>query len=185
MLLTKLKSTSVLLLVASFVLAGAGTCLHVLRAEFNPSNQPEELTPVTVHERFDSTPAENSQDGEPKEQPAKETKVQSLLKERLAVLRELAEELKEQSKKGTVSPLPAMRANQQVFKAELELCETAKERVAVLEKGVETAKELEKLVASHVESGALPKGNLQSARVERLDAEIALEREKAKLSPPK
>jgi outer membrane protein TolC len=75
-----------------------------------------------------------------------------------------------------------VEARRRLFKAELELCESDKERVAVHEKIVQLEKESEKVVEKRVEAGRVPTYELLAARVNRLEAEIALERAKAKLA---
>ena len=80
-------------------------------------------------------------------QDAKDTKLKELLKQRLATLREIAALTKK-----AVAADPGVKidelivANQAVLQTELELCETDKDRIAVLVKSLAEAKDLEKLV---------------------------------------
>jgi len=60
--------------------------------------------------------------------------------------------------------------------AELDLCDTSKERVAVLEKMLAEAKDYEKTIFQQVESGGAQASTALKAKVSRLDVEIALER---------
>ena len=71
-------------------------------------------------------------------------------------------------------------ANQAVRNAELDMCDTTKERVAVLEKMLAEAKGYEKIIAKAVEVHAISSSDAVKAKVGRLDVEIALERAKGK-----
>jgi hypothetical protein len=113
------------------------------------------------------------------EQP-KESKVKALLKERLAILRELAANTTKGYKQGSVSMKEVHEANETVLQAELELAETREERIPILEKFVAEAKNHEEHVAPAAKQGQpVP---LLEAKAHRLKAEIALERERQKPS---
>ena len=73
-----------------------------------------------------------------------------------------------------------LQANQRVLKAELELAKTDKERFAIHEKQVEVAKQIEELAEQHFKAGVARQVDVLNARADRLEAEIALERAKAK-----
>lgn len=113
------------------------------------------------------------------EQP-KESKVKALLKERLAVLRELAAIAAKGQQQGVVSFKEVHEANEAVLQVELELAESREERIAVLEKFVAEAKLHEKHVAPAAKQGQ--SALLLEAKDHRLKAEIALERERQKPS---
>ena len=81
---------------------------------------------------------------------------------------------------GDTSIEGVVEANQVVGKAQLDLCETNAERVAVLERMLAQAKDFEKSVAELVKVAATPKTTLLKARLSRLDIEVALERAKEK-----
>jgi outer membrane protein TolC len=103
-------------------------------------------------------------------------KAKALLKERLATLKLVADRLEAGYKAGTVPVADLMQAAEAVLKAELDLCETAKERVAVLVKLVESAKRREGLVEKMVKAAQATGTDLLRAKASRLEAEIALER---------
>lgn len=111
------------------------------------------------------------------EQP-KDSKVKTLLKERLAILRELAAITAKAQKQGVVSFQEVHEANEAVLQVELELAESPKERITILEKFLAEAKQHEKHVAPAAGQGE-PVLVLE-AKAHRLKAEIALEREKEK-----
>lgn len=71
-------------------------------------------------------------------------------------------------------------AQKALLLAELELCDSDKERVAVLEKVVALTKEFEKNAIQRYKDGTVPQADALMAAVNRLEAEIALERAKAR-----
>jgi RNA polymerase sigma factor (sigma-70 family) len=118
---------------------------------------------------------------DPLKAPGKNSKVEQLLKERLAALRDIAAETEHRFKKtGTVPFEDLIQAKLAVLKAELDLCQSAKERIAIHEKIVALARELEAVADARFKAGRVPPGDLLKAKVNRLEAEIDLEREKAR-----
>src|SRR5262245_47733372 len=111
---------------------------------------------------------------------AKGSRLKALLGERLAILREVASRTAEAHRGGHASFAEVFEANQAVCKAELDACETDRERVAVLEKLLADAKEYERRAAAQAKAGAVPAGGALKAKVTRLDVEIALERARGK-----
>jgi outer membrane protein TolC len=73
-----------------------------------------------------------------------------------------------------------LEANQAASHAELDLCDTDKERLAVLEKMLAEAKGFEASVAERVKAGESPIRAVLQAKVSRLEIEIALEHVKGK-----
>ena len=71
-----------------------------------------------------------------------------------------------------------------VLKAELDLCATDKERIAVHEKMVAVLKAIEQQARELARERAAAAGTLLEARLNRLEAEIALERARAKSVTP-
>jgi RNA polymerase sigma factor (sigma-70 family) len=118
---------------------------------------------------------------DPLKAPGKNAKVEQLLKERLAALRDIATETDQRFKaSGQASPDAVIHARLAVLKAELELAQSAKERVAIYEKNVALAKELEGIAEALFKAGRVPSSDRLKAKVYRLEAEIELEREKAR-----
>ena len=116
----------------------------------------------------------------PAEQPA-DDKVRSLLKERLATLKEMAaesEKVFEQT--GRSSPEDVLQAKTLVLLAELDLCDSDRERVGIHEKIVALAKGMEEITDTRFKAGRAQHTDLLKARADRLNAEIALERARAK-----
>lgn len=109
----------------------------------------------------------------------KDTRLKELLKERLDTLKEIAAQTEKGFKGGQVPMGRVLEANQAVLRAELELCESDRDRVAVLEKIVKAAREREEFVAKQA-SSAVPARDVLKAKADRLEAEIALERAKQK-----
>jgi outer membrane protein TolC len=72
-----------------------------------------------------------------------------------------------------------------VRNARLDMTEKPAERIAILELTVEMGKEAEEVADARFKAGRLGKADVESARLFRLEAELALLREKHKLDPPK
>jgi hypothetical protein len=111
-----------------------------------------------------------------------DAKLDDLLKQRLATLRALADQTTKDYKAGRVSFERVHHAAQALLHAELELCSSDKERIAVLEKIVAEAKGYETNAVERYKSGAAPSSDALMATASRLEAEIALERAKSKVA---
>jgi outer membrane protein TolC len=118
-----------------------------------------------------------AQAGEPKN-----AKIKKLLKERLAVVREIAKQTGQEYRIGKVSFDRVHQAQRAVLHARLELCESDKERLAVLEEALALATEYEKTAAQLYQTGRVPASDALQARAGRLEAEIAVERAKVRIS---
>lgn len=112
------------------------------------------------------------------EEPAAKSKVDELLKERLAVIREIVKQTTEKYKGGTGSIDQVREATRMALEAELELCDSIKERIAVFERFVIETKKNEEASARFVLAGQGPTTWLLKAKSDRLQVEIALERAK-------
>src|SRR5207253_2360005 len=110
----------------------------------------------------------------------KDSRLSQLLKERLAALRALAEMATNDYRTGKVSFDRVQQAVGAVLRAELELSESDKERVTILEKMVTQAKGYEDSALERYRAGAVSQSEVLMARAARLEAEIALERMKAR-----
>jgi RNA polymerase sigma factor (sigma-70 family) len=106
-----------------------------------------------------------------------------LLKERVDLLRKNAERAKRLYEQQAAGQDAVWQANLRLHKAELDLCETTKERIAVWEKIVNVYKEMEDRLTRLSTQGAASHEAVEEAKLNRLEAEIALEREKIKLAP--
>lgn len=113
---------------------------------------------------------------------SKDAKVKELLKERLVVVRKIAKQTEQEYRIGKVSFDRVHQALRAVLHARLELCESDRERVTVLEEAVALAKEHEKTAEQLYQTGKVLASDPLLARAGRLEAEIALERAKAKIS---
>jgi hypothetical protein len=110
----------------------------------------------------------------------KSARLTKLLKERLAILKQIAAAVEKAHRGGLVPLERVFEATEAVLNAEFDLCESDKERIAVHEKLVTLAKQREESIAKLVQSAAVPASALLKAKVRRLDAEIALERARQK-----
>lgn len=107
-------------------------------------------------------------------------KVRDLLKERLGVLKKIAEVEMDRFKTGIGDYKSVLKARIAVNEAELELCETPAQRKDVLRKNVELLTEMNKNVANLYKSGKLPAIEALEVEVQLLEARIRLAREEEK-----
>lgn len=112
--------------------------------------------------------------------PKKESKLRGLLAERVATLQQVAEAAVRDHRAGRDSFDRVHQAQIALHNAELELCQTDKQRVEVLERIVGQAHRWEDEVARRHKVGACPVVDVLQARAARLEAQIALERAMAK-----
>jgi uncharacterized protein (TIGR03067 family) len=109
---------------------------------------------------------------------------QAPLRQRLATLREIAARSEGAYKEGAASLGAVRQASLAVLSAELDLCETPRERIAVSEKILAHRREIEKSLEAAYKESAATEDVLLRARTERQEAEIALQRERARVTPP-
>ena len=76
------------------------------------------------------------------------------------------------------------KADLRAWKAELDLCATDKERIAVQEKIVGECKKIEEFLRRGQQAARVSADIVADATVNRLEAEIELERLKEKVTPP-
>jgi hypothetical protein len=108
---------------------------------------------------------------------ASDSKLNSLLRARLAVAQDDVALVTKAYQLGNEPFGEVLEAQNVVSDAQLELCETRAERVAVLERKLAQAQEYEKVVAARVEAAAASQRATFKAKLSRLEFEIALERE--------
>ena len=106
-------------------------------------------------------------------------RVQTLLKERLATIQEIAAYSETAYKSGAIALSEVLKARERVADAELDLCETNAERIKAQEKLLELAKNYEEYVTRIRGTGEIHPADVLEARAKRLKTEIALERLKA------
>jgi hypothetical protein len=120
------------------------------------------------------------------QEPAKardqDTKLKELQKEWLAAVRALARQEQVRAENGEASPDDILAVTRMVAEAELEVCESGKERIIVLQKIVGTARDTERLVEAQAKSGQGRESTVLKAKAERLRYEIALQRAKTQAS---
>ncbi len=109
-----------------------------------------------------------------------DARMTTLLRERLATLQEIATQAARDFESGSASVVGVHEANEAVFRAELDLADSQKLRIAIHEKLVAEAKKHEEHVAHIAKTGTAQPFMVLKAKVHRLEAEIALERAKAK-----
>ena len=164
---TKLAVTAIALLLTAIASAGVFALA---------TDRPKENSnPVA---KSSAAPAPGGAASAPTEGKTRSTK--DLQKERLDILRELAAMTERAYRAGNASFSQFLQAKQAVMNAELELCETEKDCLSLLEKIVALAKDNEKLVLETVRSGNASAQSALEAKLARVEAEIALERAKTK-----
>jgi hypothetical protein len=107
-------------------------------------------------------------------------RLRALLDEKVKLLKEIEQGVRAMRADGTAGPVEVQRAVIAVIRADLERNHTKAERIALRQKWVEAAKELEQAAESAVRQG-MSRSDLFQARIDRIEAEIGLERER--LSP--
>jgi RNA polymerase sigma factor (sigma-70 family) len=143
--------------------------------------------PAVAEPRAEGKPkAGDEQEGEkpPEGQAGSSPKVRTLLKERLAILKTMAERMEQLHKQNAVDQENVSQANLRVYRAELDLCETTRDRIAVREKIADVYREKEDRLSRLAKKGMASQDVGLEAKLGRLEAEIALEQEKAKLATP-
>ena len=114
----------------------------------------------------------------------KDNKLDELLKERLETLKEILKQTTHDYHTGKASFERVHHATRALLNAKLEMCTSGKERIAVLEEILTLAKQHEQSAQTRFKAGQAPATDALLARVVRLEAEIAIEREKSKMSSP-
>jgi RNA polymerase sigma factor (sigma-70 family) len=157
----------------------------------NQSGEPasKSLPAAGTSDPFDEKPQAGNDPRQGKQEPADgragdNSRLRGLLKDRLAAVQKLAERVEQLSGQGGASLGEVRQAYLRVYRAELDLCETTKERIAVLEKIAKVYEEMEGHANALARQGSASPESVLEAKVNRLEAEIAVEREKAKLATP-
>lgn len=125
-------------------------------------------------------PAPSSADAAPSK--GTDSKLKELLNERLATVREMASQATKEYQAGQAPFNRVHQATMAVFNAELEMCESDKERMVVLEKTVGLTKESEKNTEQRYKSGKAGLSDVLLAKTDRLEAEIRLERARREMT---
>lgn len=175
MFLSKIKAASVFVLMLAAI-GGAGIGAYYLRAQV-PLSEPE--GPL---KRPDVADPEKKAAGKPEE------RFQQLLKARRGMAEEewrVRSELFRAgaNEPGTASPITLhmlLETSKRLLKAELELCNKKVDRLKAREKYLKQMKEFADITERQYKVGRLSKAAFASALYEQLDAEIELEREKAR-----
>jgi anti-sigma factor RsiW len=109
---------------------------------------------------------------------------QAVQRQRLATLQQIAARTETQFKQGTASVSAVQKAKLAVLTAELELCETPLQRIAILEQILAQQRDFEQQLESLYKAGIVPESSLLQAKAKRQEAEIDLQRERARIPGP-
>ncbi len=104
--------------------------------------------------------------------------VNSLLTERETVLKEILDHARTMYRQGQASLEATTKAEQDLLNAQLETARSPDDRISLLELQVGVAEKQELEIEELVKSGVRSTQELRLARVNRLNAQIALSREK-------
>jgi outer membrane protein TolC len=115
----------------------------------------------------------------------KDGRLKELLNERLTVLTQLVKASQSGYVTGKVPFERLLEAQRALLHAKLEMCESDKERIALLNDMVALTKEFEKTARARYESGNATQSDVLIARAAHLDAGIALARATAKVAAPR
>jgi uncharacterized protein (TIGR03067 family) len=115
----------------------------------------------------------------PASSPPATGRLRELQTERVKALRVIAEAVANRLRSGTSNVLEAVRAEEELAAAEMELVATPAERTKILDGLVARLKGHEKVAQQHVTAGVAPTSDEAFAKAARLKAEIELEKQKA------
>ncbi|MFO1023428.1 MAG: TolC family protein [Planctomycetales bacterium] len=107
-----------------------------------------------------------------------ETKLDGLLKNLLTVRKEIVTILQEKRKLGQVSMPDVIQAEVEALQAQLELCQTEDERIAVLKQMEVVFENWEKVADHGFKSGALTQEDVLRIKAKRITMQIDVERQR-------
>jgi hypothetical protein len=116
--------------------------------------------------------------------PEEVAKLKALCKERVDALWEAYRIRSEEYKPGRATLESVLEIAKELRKAELDLFEKPEERIAALEKNLEVLKTTEELTKQKFNDGRLSGSSVALSKAARLEAEIALHRERMKAKAP-
>jgi RNA polymerase sigma factor (sigma-70 family) len=175
MFVTKMKIATMVLVLVAAVSGAAGLLYGTQAGDPATPKQPPLASQATSDEGGSGSKVLAREPVRPKNE-----KLHALLKEKLEILQQMADHAKQLHNQNVASQDEVRAANLRVYYAKLDLCETLKDRIGVLEKIVEAMKEAEESASNLVKQGVASQEEIRGAKLGRLEAEIALEREKAK-----
>ena len=113
------------------------------------------------------------------EEVSQTQKLDELLRERQATLRQLVKVVTVEYRQGTSGFESVLRATDQLIDAELELAENAKGRIIILQRRVELMKSLFSMVEAKFKAGQVRQVQVLTAQAALLEAQIQLAREQS------
>jgi hypothetical protein len=106
-------------------------------------------------------------------------RIKSLLQARLATLKDIHDTLVRAQARGAASVDDVQQAKTAVLQAQLDLADTKDQRLKILEEMATEAREREQTTGKSVQTGSRPAIDGLRATLARVDAELALEKERA------
>ncbi|MBV9125249.1 MAG: hypothetical protein JO112_17980 [Planctomycetes bacterium] len=135
------------------------------------------FSPIRAQNQSPATPPKNAGGQEDA------ARIKTMLKERRDILQEIVNALHQQYLSGQVDEGRILLASRELFQAELDLCDSPAERVALYEKRVRTLKDYEKMSQERLKAGRISQADFLECKAQRLEGEIELERERIKAKP--
>ena len=114
----------------------------------------------------------------PTRSKAEDPRLRALMTQKRDLLRQLETDREAQFQVGTATTEQVEKAVIAVIQADLELAQTRRERIALRQKSVDVATKIEESTAVRYRAATVTQTEWQEAQLARLEAEIALEREK-------
>ena len=115
---------------------------------------------------------------------AKTSDVDKLLEERLALLREIAQDRRKSYESGQASLITVLSSELDVLAARLELAKMQEDKIAILEETLKSAGQLEEITTKLVDAGETPRTDLLQAKAFRLKTQADLMRLRPKEGVP-
>jgi outer membrane protein TolC len=118
--------------------------------------------------------------------PEEMAELKALCKERVEALQEAYRVKWEEYKAGRATLQVVLELRKELGKAEVDLEEKPEDRITILGNNVKMLKEVEDATKEKFDGGRVTYGDVQMSKAARLEAEIALQRERMKAkAPPK
>jgi outer membrane protein TolC len=122
---------------------------------------------------------------DPKRGPEKAAEIKTMLNDRHDLLKEVVARVVAQYKVGVADFARVAQAERDLLRATLELEEDLGKRIALLQEGEKTAKEIMDIVDRRFKVGTITPVDLLQAKVNLLEVQIELRRAESKVTPRK
>jgi RNA polymerase sigma factor (sigma-70 family) len=128
-------------------------------------------------------PKDDAAKDKPKPEPSnagRSEKEQQLLEDWCAVAKKAYDDYKEEFLRGKIVPRPAIDASRNLLRAQVERSDNRADRLAAYEAHLQRMKDIADVAKIKLDAGKMAASDFEDAECHRIEAEILLEREKAK-----